>query len=82
MNPDQCHKFLVPPQAPFSADPSYPPSPPEVSAPQMHLNGMDNSSHYVEQGWCYTAESPEPMDYGDPGDGNDLAASIYVFPSQ
>ena len=48
----------------------------------MESNGMDNSSHYVEQGWCYTAESPEPMDYGDPGDGNDLAASIYVFPSQ
>src|SRR4051812_26646943 len=82
MNLNQCRRFPVPSQAPFSADASRPPSPPGVSAPQMDSNHRNNQSHYFEQGWCYTAESPEPMGYGNPGDGNDLTASTYVFPSE
>jgi hypothetical protein len=48
----------------------------------MDLNYRDHSSQYVKQWWCYTTGSPEPIDYGSPGDENDLTASIYVFPPE
>lgn len=82
MDLDPDHQLLLQSHAPIAGDPFLPPPALEASAPQMDSNQWAYSSDGFNQGWCYMAASPEPIDHGNHGDGDDPAASVCVFPSR
>ncbi|KAH6854865.1 hypothetical protein B0I37DRAFT_41447 [Chaetomium sp. MPI-CAGE-AT-0009] len=82
MDPGPGNRLPLPSHAPLSGNSSPQPPPPGVSASQIDSNRWTYSPTYSHHEWCYMTASPEPMDTVNHGDGDDLAESTCVFPSQ